>query len=96
MAVEVAVAEASMEVAEVSIPAAVVAASTGAVELLAVAQAKFMAASLADRARSAEQVIPGNPGLTGAAIPAHWQITPRTFVPPSTMANGIRSATLEP
>jgi hypothetical protein len=88
-------AEALMVVAEASIPAVAVAASTEAVDLLAVAQAEFMeAASLAARGRSAVEVIRGATGLKPAAILGHWQITPRIFVPPSTMANGIRSATL--
>src|SRR5579859_4632555 len=73
----------------------VVAASMEGVDFLAVAQAEFtVAAATAEPGRSAEEHIPGVTGLLRTATPAHCKIIRRTFVPPSTMANGIRSATL--
>jgi hypothetical protein len=86
------VAEASMAEVEAC---TLEAASTEAVDFLAAAPAKFtVAAATAERGRSAEEHLPGVTGLPRAATPAHCKIIRRTFVPRSTMANGIRSVTL--
>jgi hypothetical protein len=52
-----------------------------------------VAASMAARGRLAEEVTTKAAGLKLAAISARPEIGRRTFVPQSTMASGIRSAT---
>jgi len=68
-------------------------ASMVAADLMAVAIAEFVAASMAARGLWAEEVATKAAGWELAALRARREVGRRMFVPQSTMASGIRSAT---